>query len=418
MLPDNYNENTTPVASVIVTTYNHAHYIEQAVLSAINQQTDFRYEILIGDDCSTDGTDEIVRRLATEHPDKIRVLLRPHNLGLNGKNNIADLFRKARGRYLAALEGDDYWTDPRKLSKQVQFLENNTDYTMTFHWTQWLDQASGKIANNLYGPHHELKSFYTLDDLLEFNNFIPTCSVVCRNNIATSLPDFFFESDTPDWLFHVLNALHGKINFFDQTMAVYRRHAGGIYGGENPLTNAQRLLHTYHLIAKHLNLDRCPSYHKGLSACRTVLLATAMQAEKLNPPISANDEILLAYTKNRLSLIGKQYPNIALFPGGKHTKKILKLMRIWHTTEPNIILPEITAIIDENPSCKSIDGIKVFKPNEFDNSTANAIIISSDTSEHEFTSRWISLNMNNLPFINLYEGIPTPNSQCMNYQKI
>ena len=112
--------------SVIMLTYNHENYIAQAIESVLLQETDLRYELIIGDDASTDRTPEIVREYAQRRPDVIRPVLREKNLGTT-KNNW-DLLRRARGKYIAGLEGDDYWIDPRKTQRQFAFLESHPEY--------------------------------------------------------------------------------------------------------------------------------------------------------------------------------------------------------------------------------------------------------------------------------------------------
>lgn len=106
--------------SVLMITYNHEKFIAQAIDSILMQQVNFDYEIVIGEDCSTDGTRAIVIQYQKEYPDKIRLLLPEENLGMH--KNFVQTFRACQGEYIALLEGDDYWTSPRKLQKQVDFF--------------------------------------------------------------------------------------------------------------------------------------------------------------------------------------------------------------------------------------------------------------------------------------------------------
>lgn len=120
--------------SVIVLSYNHERYITQALDSILMQKTDYRYEILIGDDCSQDRTAEILKEYQRKYPDVIRLFLWEKNLG--AARNSYELLTRAKGRYLATCEGDDYWTDPKKLQIQVDFLEKNPAYVgVTHHFT-------------------------------------------------------------------------------------------------------------------------------------------------------------------------------------------------------------------------------------------------------------------------------------------
>src|SRR6266576_3052599 len=111
--------------SALIVTYNQEKFIEQAVRSALMQQVNFPYEIVIGEDCSTDNTRAIVERLASENPGKIRAILRDKNLGMHGNHRAT--YNECRGQYIAMLEGDDYWTDPHKLQKQADFLDTHPE---------------------------------------------------------------------------------------------------------------------------------------------------------------------------------------------------------------------------------------------------------------------------------------------------
>ena len=119
-----------PITTAAIITYNHELYIEQAVKSVLAQQTEYPIEILVADDCSTDRTPEILRQLDQQYPNRIRFLARPKNLGLS--DNLQDCREQARGKYLAILEGDDYWSDQEKLQKQTAAMEFHPDWTMCY----------------------------------------------------------------------------------------------------------------------------------------------------------------------------------------------------------------------------------------------------------------------------------------------
>ena len=243
-------------------TYNHAPYIAQAIEGVLQQETDFPFELVIGEDCSTDETRGIVFDYQKKYPDIIRVISSDMNVG--ARKNALRTAKACHGKYIALCEGDDYWTDPNKLQKQVDFLENNQDYVVCFHWAGWLDQERGKIMNWKYGPP-VVKSYYTVDDLLEHNNFIPTCSTVFRNKMFDEFPDWYYRLEIGDFPLHILNAQHGKIGFLDETMAVYRRHKGGMYGGKTETENIQISLRVYHIIGSNLDFDRRFSFRTGVS---------------------------------------------------------------------------------------------------------------------------------------------------------
>lgn len=143
----------TPLLSVILITYNHISYIEKSILGILSQRTTFPFEIIIGDDDSSDGTREICKQFARQHPDKIRLVQhhRANNIKIMGKPcgiyQIAYNLLAARGKYLAICSGDDYWTDPMKLQKQVDFLEKNPEYSLCFH--PWREVYGHEISTTL-----------------------------------------------------------------------------------------------------------------------------------------------------------------------------------------------------------------------------------------------------------------------------
>src|SRR6476619_5802800 len=114
-----------------MTTYNHERYIAQAVESALSQRATFPIEIVIGEDCSTDRTPEILRGLAEQHPDTIRLKLGERNIG--GKANFLATIGRCRGQYVAMLEGDDYWTCADKLQRQIDALDAHSEWAICFH---------------------------------------------------------------------------------------------------------------------------------------------------------------------------------------------------------------------------------------------------------------------------------------------
>ena len=147
MYPNNVASN--PIVSVNVVTYNHVKYIKQCLDGILMQEVDFEYEILLGDDESSDGTREICIKYAEKYPEKIRLFLhsRENNIGIGGQptgrfNFIYNLFH-ARGKYIALCEGDDYWTDENKLQKQVEVLINNPNISICHHWHSYLIKKNG-----------------------------------------------------------------------------------------------------------------------------------------------------------------------------------------------------------------------------------------------------------------------------------
>lgn len=223
--------------SVLVATYNHAKYINQTINSILMQDVNFAYEIVIGEDASTDGTREIVLELQEKYPGKIRALLRDpvaaerdRAAGIGGKGGFVNVLHACQGQYVAWLDGDDYWINPHKLQRQVDFLDKHQDFAISFHNAAMVYEDGEKEARNVVPADH--KEVSSLSDLL-FTNFIPTCSAVFRRGLFRDLPDWFFELKLGDWPIHIMNAQHGKIGYINEVMAVYRIHQGASWSLKN-----------------------------------------------------------------------------------------------------------------------------------------------------------------------------------------
>jgi glycosyltransferase involved in cell wall biosynthesis len=221
----NPRQDAAVAVSVLVVTYNHERFVRQALASAISQRLPQPFEILISEDCSTDGTREIVQGYAESHPHLVRLLLSERNLHSN--EVVARGFRAARGRYIAYLDGDDYWTNDDKLRTQVALLDAQPDLTICFHNVQVVDEHSQSMGRLWNAPGQpELSGLY---ELLR-GNPIAASSVVYRRAAVSEVPgwyDRFFP--VTDWPLHVLYAREGRIGYLDRTMGAYRLHSGGLY---------------------------------------------------------------------------------------------------------------------------------------------------------------------------------------------
>lgn len=212
-------------------TYNHSKYISKAIQGVVNQECKFEYELIIGDDCSIDKTREICIEYQNKFPNKIKLLLHEKNLGGEGRNNFISTLKQCDGKYVALCEGDDYWTDPNKLQKQVDFLEANPEYNICFHRVYYkLDEQENLVLSQLNTSEKE--ETYSIEDLSK-ENIIHTPSVVFRNGLIENFPSWFYEAAVGDYVLHMLNAKKGKIKYFPEPMAVYRIHSGGIWGQKN-----------------------------------------------------------------------------------------------------------------------------------------------------------------------------------------
>ena len=211
-----------PKVSVVSITYNHEAYIREALDGFVAQQTDFPVEIIVADDASTDATPAIIQEYADRHPHLFRPILRSENVGTHA--NLTDALSAARGKYLALCEGDDYWIDPMKLTKQVTFLDRHPETAVCFHPVRmiWTD---GHAKDSKFPPV-KLRRDLSVENLL-LRNFMQTNSVVYRR--LARYDDIPADVMPLDWYLNVRHAVHGDIAMLPETMAVYRRHSQGMW---------------------------------------------------------------------------------------------------------------------------------------------------------------------------------------------
>lgn len=207
--------------SVFILTYNQEKFIGQTIESILEQNTDFPYQLVIGEDYSTDGTRSICEKYANSNPEKIKLLPSERNLGLI--NNFIRTLKECDGKYVAICDGDDYWIDPLKLQKQVIFLENNADYSIVFTGIKFL-YPNGDSHEVVW---HELKGTSNFEDLI-FSNFIPSVTALFRNKQGEeNFPNWIYRFPYGDWPIYLWATKNGdKIKYLDEVTAVYRKEIG------------------------------------------------------------------------------------------------------------------------------------------------------------------------------------------------
>lgn len=207
--------------TVLCVTYNQEKYIDEAIRGFLCQKTTFPFKILIGDDASTDSTPQLLEKYADR--DNIEIIKRSQNIGVT--RNFKDLSERIHTKYVAFCEGDDYWIDPLKLQKQVDYMEKHPEVTLCFH--------PGKVINldgteSVYPDLGKDNSYYNETNLRK-TNFTCTASVVYRwkyHEFKHLLPD---EILPLDWIYHLMHAQYGTIAMLPDCMSVYRRNPGGIW---------------------------------------------------------------------------------------------------------------------------------------------------------------------------------------------
>ena len=214
---------TQPLVSVCLITYRHEDYIRQALESIMMQKVNFSWEVIVADDCSPDNTRQIISEYKDKYPDLVKLLFQEKNVG--GGINFVDLLNSAKGKYIAYLEGDDYWIDEDKLQKQYDCMEKNPGFSMCYHQsnrvytqlTEWAlknpQEAPDYISNQDDPPVSDIF------DILHKGWFIFSNTMFFRN---IKLPVGFENLYVGDYPLHVLLADYGKIGFISESMGVYR----------------------------------------------------------------------------------------------------------------------------------------------------------------------------------------------------
>ena len=250
------NMNSKPLLSVCVITYNHENYLERSLNSILSQNVDFAYEIIIAEDCSTDKTREICIEYQEKYPGTIKLVLQPTNVGLI--KNYVSLMNSASGKYIAICSGDDYWCDNLKLKKQIDFLENNLDYSMCF--TNAYEESNfswegyrKKVFADIYD-----KDYKGDEIILQWT--IPASSVIFRNHMldfSFLLNRVFYAEDLVMYL--KLGEL-GKIRGMSDITTVYTRHENAITG--NTKISRDVILNRYVTNLKSINKELNYKYYK------------------------------------------------------------------------------------------------------------------------------------------------------------
>ena len=246
------------LVSISCLTYNHAPFIRDCLEGFLIQKTTFKYEVLIHDDASNDGTKEIIEEYQLKYPDIIFPIYQKENQfskgyrGFNQKYN----YPRSRGKYIALCEGDDYWTDPLKLQKQVDFLEVNSDCSLCFH-------ASKSIRNNDPGDFilkrpktiPQTNKFEMKDAILGGGGFMATNSMLFHREYIQDRPEWMDKTPVGDAPLMLLLASKGKIGYIDEVMSVYRIMSSSTSWSARMQDRTRRKSHHYAILEMWNSFD-------------------------------------------------------------------------------------------------------------------------------------------------------------------
>jgi len=252
-----------PTVSVVLRTYDHEPFIAQAIESVLIKRAGFPFELVIAEDCSTDGTREVVREYAERNPQLIKTVLPERNVGHGEIFRMA--LEQADGDFIAYLDGDDYWTSTAKLARQVEFLEQDRECASCFHDVSLVyDEAglpSGSLSPRLGGTRFALEQI-----LMEC--FVPAPSMMFRKEISDELPAWVFESAWIDWLIHIRAAQRGPLGYIPEALATYRVHRGGMFSALDRVSQLEEDVRFYDRLLLELPgqrdlIARCSGYRRA-----------------------------------------------------------------------------------------------------------------------------------------------------------
>ena len=240
----NWKTYDKPLVSMCWITYNHEKFISLALDSMLKQETDFPFEIIIRDDCSTDSTRIIIGKYTEKFPNIIRTIFEEENQYSKGINPFIPAYERAKGKYITILEGDDYWRDKFKLQKQVDFLEKNHEYILSYHNSNIIDNNNNIISKmKILIPHN-----YTQEQMLCGEALILTNTVMFRkvDSVSAEQLNGILNADTVLW--HLLGR-YGKSKYQGEIeYAAYRHHDGGVWSSLDKIEKFKNAIKTMHIL--------------------------------------------------------------------------------------------------------------------------------------------------------------------------
>lgn len=357
------------LVSINCITYNHENYIREAIESLLMQNTDFKFEILIHDDASTDNTSEIIKEYQQKYPDLIKPIYQIENQYSKGIKITPLNIKRAKGKYIAFCEGDDYWTDPFKLQKQVDFMEANPDYSMCGHATKIIDVSLNEEINwiyNEYGQDMELPFEYLGENLL----FFQTATMLMRSEyIMNGFPEFHSMSLNGDIAIQYLMAHLGKVYYFDDVMSVHRKFAPDSYTVKYNRDILQRIRNRENQIAMLKAFNTYSNFqHNNTVQKRIENLNESLEKMKNSAYLKHTDKVIDILSPESFTKIKGN--DIYIFAASVEGKRLLRVLDKYGIN--------IKGFIDNNVNLqkKFIDKKLVYSLNEIEK---NALIIVSST---------------------------------------
>ncbi|MBN7774078.1 glycosyltransferase [Clostridium aminobutyricum] len=261
------------MVSICCIAYNQESYIRQTIESFLMQEAKFKYEILIHDDASTDATPLIIKEYQEKYPHLIKPIYQTENQYSKGISVLALNMKRALGKYIAICEGDDFWIDPYKLQKQVEYLESNPDCTLITHAAIMVNHNGHKLRRKIQ-PYTESRVCNVRDIIMGDGGFFSTNSMMFKSELGKSLPAFYFGLPVGDYPLTIFLSLNGQVYYINEELSAYRIVAKGSLSATN-LFNKERAIQVLVKINKMLDEadaysnERFTDYFKEMKVKRT-----------------------------------------------------------------------------------------------------------------------------------------------------
>jgi len=348
-----------PKVSIICLTYNHKKYISQTIEGFLMQKTSFPFEIVIHDDASTDGTSEIIKQYEAKFPDLFNCIYQTENQKSKGRAVLPVALERAKGKYIALCEGDDYWIYPHKLQKQIDFLEANNEFAICFHNAKVLFDDPQK-KETLYSdfPWNNIdrnRDIYTIEDLIAAP-LCPTASVVFRKPVNFIIPDWYHKVPSGDMALEIILCGDKKIKYFDEIWAVYRKHSGGITANHRGDWIHTGRIYMYLRIYEHYNgkykdsIAKVLRYH--ISQLKTWDLISKEDTEKIFDIIGEEKKV-----QRKVSLVRKKIVFVAYGPNQINGPNIW-LQRILPELSKRGFEPVVIFLMYADRQCEVMENLR------------------------------------------------------------
>jgi glycosyltransferase involved in cell wall biosynthesis len=232
-----------PLVSISLVVFNQEDYLRQAIESCLMQNVEFNYEIIIHDDKSTDNSAKIIQEFAINYPEMIVPIIQTENQFSKGTEIISKyIVPKAKGKYIAFLEADDFWDDPQKLQNQTDFMETHPNVSMCFTATKRFKATNPeKYKIKRYRNRDSVVS--PEDVILIGGPLVDMCSVMTKSSVFANIPDWYYSSRMWDNTVPLLSTIHGEIQYLNVVTAAYRENTPGSYTQNNKIYNEKRINH-------------------------------------------------------------------------------------------------------------------------------------------------------------------------------